>query len=224
MTSPFTPHNVYTMDASPDLQYHITTLIGMETITSVVETGSYLGLGTTKAVLKGMRVHGFDYEFYSIECNPTHYRQAVKNNEGQKVNFILGKTLPKSMEPINLSFENIPDDVFIDFTPETRDEMYRSEINFNVPDDQLGKVFSKLKPEMVILDSAGHLGLIEFNYTMQLLKGHSFWLVLDDIQHIKHYHSMQIIRSRPDDFEVVWESEPDELHRAAIIRVNGNGM
>lgn len=211
----------YTMSATTELQHHITTLIAQETITKVVETGTYLGNGTTKAVLKGMRIHGFVYDFYSIECNPRHYREAIKNNAGQKVEFVLGKSLPKSLEPIDLSFD-VPENVFIDFTPATREEKYREEINFDVPDDRLGFILKDFKPELVILDSAGNLGLSEFKYLTELLKDHSYYLILDDIQHIKHYYSMEIVKSQPETYEVIWESEQDELHRAAIIRVNGN--
>jgi len=98
-------------------------------------------------------------------------------------------------------------------------ENYRTEIKHNVPDDMLA-VACRINPELIILDSAGHLGFIELQYTLGLMSGKSFYLVLDDIGHVKHYHSMEYIRSMPNQFEIIWESSTDELHRSAIIKVN----
>jgi hypothetical protein len=207
----------YGMTCSTELQHNIATLIAEETITRVVETGSYLGLGTTKAVLKGMKLHGMDYEFISIEVNPDHHAQAEANNIGTKVQFLNGLSIPKILEPVNITFD-VPDHVIVDHAPGEYHK-YLNETKHRVPDDMLKKA-CKIKPELVILDSAGYVGFIEFKYLMELIPSDPFWLVLDDIGHVKHYTTMMFIKEHPERFEVIWESSDDELHRAAIIKAN----
>lgn len=207
----------YGMKCSTELEHNIATLIAEENITRVVETGSYVGIGTTKAVLKGFRLLGLEYEFISIEVNPDYYKQAVANNLGTNATFLNGLSIPRYLEPIDISFDGVPDNIIVDHLSHQY-EKYRTEINFNVPDDLLA-VACRINPELIILDSAGHLGYIELQYTLKLMAGKSYYLILDDIGHVKHYHSMQFINERPDEFEVIWQSPDDELHRSAIIKV-----
>lgn len=210
----------YGMSCATDLQNNITTLVGQEVLTKVIETGTYLGLGTTKAVLKGMRQHGMEFEFISIEVNPEHHRQAVANNVGvQGVKFWNGLSIGKPHLPVDTTF-NVPDFVIVDHEPSVRNKMYRKEVDFNVEDELLKKAIEHFngEPELIILDSAGHIGLIEFKYLMKLLPNHEFWLVLDDIGHVKHYESMQLVRSDPEKFTIVWETLEGD-HKSAIIKV-----
>jgi hypothetical protein len=207
----------YGMKCSKELEHNITTLIVEENITKVVETGSYLGLGTTKAVLKGMKLLDLEYEFISIEVNPEYHKQAVNNNIGSSATFLNGLSIPRHLEPIDISFDGVPDNIIVDHLSHNY-EKYRSEIKYNVPDDMLA-VACRINPELIILDSAGHIGYIELQYVLGLMNGKSYWLILDDIGHVKHYYSMQYIKERPDEFDVVWESSDDELHRSAIIKV-----
>lgn len=204
----------YGMSCSTDLQHNITTLIAEETITRVVETGTYLGLGTTKAVLKGMKLHGMEFEFVSIEVNPHTHKQAVANNIGSGVAILNGLSIPRALEPINISFD-VPENIIVDHVDLNN---YKQELIFDVPDNLLQKACD-INPELVILDSAGHIGFIEFKYLLSLMKDKEYWLILDDTGHVKHYHSLQYIKEMPEQFELIWESPEDELHRAAIIKV-----
>lgn len=212
----------YGMSSNYDLMDYITTLIEDRQITQVIETGTYMGLGTTKAVIDGMLKHGMDYQFITMEVNPNYYHQAVNNNVGTQTEFWNGLSIPKSMLPTSVTF-NVPDFVVVDHHENERERNYTQEVSFNVEDDLLAKA-CKIRPEMVILDSAGHIGFIEFKYLMSLLPDHDFILVLDDIHHVKHYDSFQYVKSRPDKFTIIWQSDDSEMHRSAIIKVNGDVM
>lgn len=210
----------YGTEVAEDLRSKIVELIYSETITKVVETGTYKGTGTTRAVLEGMMKHGFDYEFYSIEVNPKYASEATLNNIHAKGLTVLnGLSIGRPHLPIDTTFAGVPDHIIVDHHPENRQKLYNKEIQFAVPDHMLTYAVTRLnnEPELVILDSAGHMGLIEFKYLMELLPHHSFYLALDDIGHVKHYKSFELIKSNPEKFEVLWES--DIAHKSAIIKV-----
>jgi hypothetical protein len=56
-------------------------------------------------------------------------------------------------------------------------------------------------PDFVMLDSAGHLGWIEFQYLMLFLKLPCV-LALDDTKHLKHYRTLAFIE-KDSRFKVV---------------------
>lgn len=210
----------YDMSCASDLMYHITELVGSEILTKVIETGTYLGLGTTKAVLDGMRGHGMGFDFISIEVNPVHYKQAVANNVGVPgLHLLNGLSIGKPHLPIDTTF-NVPDHIIVDHQPNVRQKLYNKEIDFNVEDHLLQRAIDALggEPDLVILDSAGHMGLIEFRYLMERIGDKSFYLVLDDVGHVKHYESFEYVKKHPEVFTILWESNLD--HKSAIIHVN----
>jgi hypothetical protein len=67
-----------------------------------------------------------------------------------------------------------------------------------VPDDLLGGCLREFggRPDFVLLDSAGHMGHIEFAYLLSQLTGPCH-IALDDIRHIKHHRSFRQIQSNP---------------------------
>lgn len=197
----------------------ITDLIWTEKLNKIIETGSYHGTGTTRAIRNGMT--GGE-EVYSIEVNPAHHRIAKKNNADSGINFLLGLSVPNSMKPVSSTFD-VPDWVIIDHQPNVRDGLYTREIMFNVPDDMLRYAMSKVdfRPDLVILDSAGHMGLIEFKYLMTLVPDdNTFYLALDDTNHVKHYDTLQIIQA-DERFTEVFST--DEKFGSVIVKVSGRG-
>jgi hypothetical protein len=52
------------------------------------------------------------------------------------------------------------------------------------------------RPDLVLLDSAGHVGWEEFQVFCQEVKS-PCWLVLDDVFHLKHDASLEAIRRDP---------------------------
>ena len=175
---------------------------------TVIETGTYIGTGTTRIITSALRDAGLvGTTFYSIECNPNHYQQALLNLEqGGLLPFVkplLGLSVPRTILP---TIEKIHDetvrniagnDIFVDHQEQNRVALYHRETYFpDIPDDLLGTCLEKFgsPPNLILLDSAGHMGNVEFNYVIERLKGECY-VVLDDIHHVKHNRSFKQIQS-----------------------------
>lgn len=59
---------------------------------------------------------------------------------------------------------------------------------------------------LIVLDSAGGVGHMEFEITDALMKHKSYYLLLDDIHHLKHFRGYEIVKTRSD-FKVINASE-----------------
>ncbi len=55
---------------------------------------------------------------------------------------------------------------------------------------------------LILLDSAGGIGYLEFKIVKEIMRGHVFWLLLDDIHHLKHFRSFSEIQSDPS-FQII---------------------
>jgi len=63
------------------LGQRIVDLVKLKEISTIVEIGTWNGLGTTRCVLHGLKQSNkADYLFISVECNKTMYIEALKNN------------------------------------------------------------------------------------------------------------------------------------------------
>jgi len=176
--------------------------------TKIIETGTYLGTGTTSLIAKALKKYGVnDAKFFTIEVNPEHFVTAQKNIKDQNieeyVTGLYGLSVPRGLLPdINQIEEycvsNIEfDDIYVDHQENERARLYYNETNFNDgEDDLLGKCLSFFynSPDFVLLDSGGHMGNIEFNYLINKLKK-SCIVALDDIYHIKHRKSFEQIKT-----------------------------
>jgi hypothetical protein len=199
--------------------------------TRLIETGSYLGIGSTFIIAQTLRDLGMDDAlFFTIEVNPTFYKQLLINLKRLGLrSYVIplnGLSIPRkllpSLEEIRCLIESVPDGIFIDYPDLQNDQkaiFYYNETNFDeVPDDLLGatlKIFNYC-PQFVLLDSAGHIGNIEFNYLLEQLKGECY-IALDDIYHIKHYKSFLQIQNDPR-CEIIVHSK--EKYGFAIIKFN----
>lgn len=185
----------------------------------IIETGTYLGTGTTSIIANAIHENKLkDCSFYSIEVNPEYHKKAFenlkKNNLLPHVTLLNGLSVPRkilpSLEEIeqkcvkNISFKNI----FVDHEEEMRTTNYYKETNFkNVPDDIISICleYCSYVPDLILLDSAGHMGNVEFNYIIKKLKKNCI-IALDDIYHIKHHQSfLQILADKR--FEVIVSSK-----------------
>jgi ADP-heptose:LPS heptosyltransferase len=185
----------------------------------IIETGTYLGTGTTRIIASALKSSEIsNARFYTIECDPNRHQQAVNNLSraglSEYVIPLCGlsvprPTLPSEKQIFHDTIEHVGNnDIFVDHQEENRVTLYHRETNFpDIPDDMLGKCLSEFdgQPEMVLLDSAGHMGTIEFNYVLERLKGECY-IVLDDIKHIKHHKSYLQIQSDPR-FTIVASSD-----------------
>ena len=176
--------------------------------TKIIETGTYLGTGTTFLIAKALKKYGFNNtKFFSIEVNPKHYaiaQQNIKNQNIQEyVTGLLGLSVPRNMLPdINQIEENCVsniefDNIFVDHQENERAKLYYNETNYSDgEEDLLGKCLASFNnaPDFVLLDSGGHMGNVEFNYLINKLKK-SCIIALDDIYHVKHRKSFEQIKT-----------------------------
>lgn len=207
----------------------LSSLIQIHGLSKVIETGTYLGQGTTKAVMVGLSKLFHPFTFYSIEVNPTHHKQAVRNLGAYKgLHLLLGLSVAKTDVPTSSTFE-VPEYVVVDHHDSNRHLLYSLEVGYPVPDNMLDFALFQMnyKPDLVILDSAGHMGLIEFQYLMKRAKG-SFYLALDDTDHVKHFETMIFIKENPDTFTIIKQVQSEFLDPVngskfgfAIVKVNG---
>lgn len=190
------------MAAHNEFKDAITYLIKTEKLQRIIETGSYLGEGTTQAIADALVGHE---QVFSIEVNPRHYEIARKRHRNTPINFLLGLSIGRGDVPTSATFD-VPDNIVIDHLDHNRELLYKQEITFKGADNLLNLALSKLdyKPDLVILDSAGHMGLQEFKYLMNLVEP-GFYLALDDTNHVKHYHTCQSLETV--DCELIFQTE-----------------
>jgi predicted O-methyltransferase YrrM len=172
----------------------------------IVETGTYQGLGSTLTICEALYDNQLSTDqFFSIEVNPNFYSQAFENLKGQgfKPRLLRGLSVPRALLPSEADIQRETVDqvadrsVFIDHQPEKRVFYYQKETDFpNELDDLLGFVIRAMNgaPDFVMLDSAGHMGFVEFQYAISLIKRPCYF-ALDDVFHIKHCRSLAAIQA-----------------------------
>lgn len=194
------------IDRTSDFARSINTLFARTRLRKIVETGTYQGLGSTLTICQALYDNGIPTDqFFSIEVNPTFYGQAYENLAGLgfKPRLLRGLSVPRGMLPTEADIQRETLDavadasVFIDHQPDKRVFYYHKETNFpNELDDLLGFVIRSMDgaPDLVMLDSGGHIGYVEFQYALTLIK-HPCYFALDDVFHIKHCRSLKAIQS-----------------------------
>jgi hypothetical protein len=191
-----------------DFRDSMTAIIQERRPRSIIETGTYLGLGTTKIIAEALEG---DYQFFTIEANPYSYGEACRNlSQYPKIRILNGYSVPQRLMPtreglIQWLRELGSLDIYVDFQEDERIDCYMREGGHNVPYDMLGVCMRYLRPDLVVLDSAGHMGFIEFCYVRSLLVSPCLF-VLDDTNHVKHYQSLEWIKSDPH-FTLLKESD-----------------
>lgn len=200
-------HDLAKISGESDFSHRIRDLIRTIRPNKIIETGTYLGTGTTRIIASALEEYGIhDACFYSIEVNPGHYVQAEANIGSQSfkkyVRLLHGLSVPRKKLPSRDEIEdkcvkNVEfDDIFVDHEEQTRVQLYFQETDFpQLADDLLGACLEKFdyRPNFVILDSAGHMGFIEFEYLISQLKGWCY-IALDNIYHIKHHKSFRVMQ------------------------------
>jgi hypothetical protein len=190
------------MSAKGEFCFAITELIKTYRLKRIVETGSYMGEGTTKAIANAMIG---DEMVYSIEVNPRFYEIARKRHKNTTINFLLGLSVKRPLLPTDFTWD-VPENIVVDHLDHNREILYKQEVSFKVADNMLEFALSKMdyQPDLVILDSAGHMGLVEFKELIKLAQA-PFFLALDDTNHIKHYQSVELLKAM--DVDLVFETE-----------------
>lgn len=198
---------------------HLTDAIRKAGARRIIETGTFVGMGTTAIIARALaecRLGGA--RFYTIECNPEHYRQALENLRTSGLLSLVqplhGVTVPRALLPTADAVARecvaaLPAGCeFVDHAPEERVARYIEETAFDdTPDDLLRYCLREFdyRPDMVLLDSAGHMGFVEFQYLIEHLRGPCL-IALDDVLHLKHCRSLSHIKA-DDRFRLLVESD-----------------
>lgn len=213
------------MTSSGAFNKALETIVANNGLTKIIETGTYLGEGTTRAILNGLQSHGKPFKFFSIEVNPNNYRQAVMNiGKVDGVYLLNGLSISKNDLPKQIQFTDYPEWVVVDYQEAVRVKSYTTEVSYNVKDECLYDCLKAFdgEPELVVLDSAGHIGLLEFEEMMKYIRG-AFFLALDDINHVKHYRTVQKIKD-DDRFKIVWETSDKFGSLIAKVQMDGDSI
>jgi hypothetical protein len=173
----------------------------------VIETGTHVATGTTRIIGEAIREAGLTgVQFISIEVNPQYAQQARANAQAAQIPVDLrqGLSVPRSLLPtpeqVRREYvEQVDPAVFVDHPDHLRVQTYVAETDFPYAHDDLLGIALRAwhgRPDFVLLDSAGHMGIIEYEYTLSLLEG-PCTLMLDDTRHVKHAQSVARIKQDP---------------------------
>ena len=212
------------MDDHDTLLNVLTECIDAEKVTAVIETGTYLGLGSTRTIAEAFLKTSLPNEFITIEANWSSWRKARQNlSQYNFVKALWGKSVAQqdairfiSNDLVLKQHEKYPDIWIDDISDPGR--FYIEEIMGKLGDDghrdfdlvrtclkpfiyrgedllkkYLGR-FRELKP-LIVLDSAGGIGYLEFTIVLEIMSHHNYLILLDDIHHLKHFRSFQKISS-----------------------------
>ena len=156
-------------------------------IDEIIETGTYNGLGSTKVFAETQKY------VFTIECNYSNFVNASNNLAlFQNVCVIHGFSLDKK-ETIEWLL-NQQFDTSVKMDSDFPKSFYMREISQMVAVENALELFCKNdRKQLVFLDSAGGIGHWEFLCFMEY-KAQNKILMLDDIDHIKHKKSVEMLK------------------------------
>jgi len=178
----------------------VTELIQNTKPSKIIETGTYLGTGTTKIIAEAL--NGQSYQMLTIESNPHSCLQARANlTQYPNIRVLEGLSIPRRLLPSIDEIEKMlasleKEDIFVDFQEHERLACYARECSFDVPEDLLGicsRYFGH-ETDLFMLDSSGHLGFVEFAYILSFQRKPCYF-ILDDVYHVKHHKSLELMKN-----------------------------
>lgn len=167
-------------------------------IQSIVETGTYDGMGSSQILAKT------GLPFDTIECHGMNFIAAKVNLEQFKqtrVHHAYSLPLNEMLEFINNDdWTNNPEKMIelgVKFDHDNPRWYYKHELNDVVSkpprENLLMDLVTNTQRQLVFLDSSGGVGLLEFQKVIDLPKEflREKVIMLDDVNHIKHYRSVE---------------------------------
>ena len=205
-------------------------------ITHILETGTYVGLGSTNFIAGIFAVQSpAPQMFVTIEANYFNWQKAKRNlKDFPFVVPLWGLSTSRqealsfmSNDPALQNHYNFPD-IFIDdikdpfafYSNEIRGHLgwgtrnpvkklrqFLDRDRFYAGEDLLVHWLTRFRSytPLIVLDSAGGVGYLEFNTVLKHMRGQPYFLLLDDIRHLKHFRSRRAIHNN-DCFEVLGEN------------------
>jgi len=228
------PNASISMSTSADFVDALSEVFASGKCLSILETGTYKGLGSTKVIadIVDRKKVNLNY-FYTLEVDKTFYTEALKNlslypfvqvlwgmsvNKKEAIRFINNDEILDNHETIL--------DVYIDVLNNPK-LFYINEINGNLSNSHTNyfkkiiNIFTQSYPmencfrriipilrednPLFVLDSSGGIGYLEFNLVKELMGNKSYYLVLDDVHHLKHFRSLIDIK-KDKKFEILCEN------------------
>jgi hypothetical protein len=165
-------------------------ILNTNRIDEIVETGTFHGDGSTKIFAETKKY------VFSIECNYENWAIST-NNLFKYPNVCVIHGLSLNREEIIKGLLNENFDIDTTYDSDYPKSFYMREISQRVVLENALDVFSKNdRNQLIFLDSAGGVGLLEFksvmSYNVEFLKNKV--IMLDDISHIKHYRSVKFLQ------------------------------
>ena len=182
------------LSADPEFKETVEKLVAECNIEEIVETGTYCGTGSTLIFAETK------LPVFSIECNAGHVAIAKKNLRNHPNVAVLHGHSLKYREMLEFIYK----DTVYEKKPELKREggsrawlYYLGEISCRTPaENLLVKLIGNNKRQLVLLDSSGGVGYLEFQKFMRIKHLERKVLMLDDVRHVKHYRSVQELKNR----------------------------
>lgn len=227
------PNASVTMGISPKLR----SLLGEQVLAFqpglAIECGTYVGLGSTTMVAELFEElnPARPPRIFTLEVSFAHWQNAARNlRRFRNVRCLWGLSVTTEQarafikeDPV-LNNHTAELDIYID-NIEDPVGFYLDEIDGKLIDPSalpgpfvkkalyreglLSRLLARYgsKRPLILLDSAGAIGFLEFSLVREMLKDHPYLLLLDDIDHIKHFRSRRAIHEDPY-FDILGE-EPE---------------
>jgi hypothetical protein len=236
------------MHDSAELRELLKRSIVREGIRHVVESGTHEGLGSTRFLAEVFAEVSPPRSFVTIEANWRSWRRARRNlRRFPFVQVLWGESLDtrEAIEFVEsddcLRHHARYPNVFIDETDDPvgfyvrelrgglggvpRDLRHRLLMKFHRlvfyrGERLLARCLDAVRDEnpLIVLDSAGGVGWLEFSTVLASMEGRPYVVLLDDVHHVKHFRSLAHVRRDPS-FEMLGV---DEAHGWLLARHEAN--
>lgn len=220
------PRAHISMRRDPHLDAVLVELMGLKDVRHVIETGTYTGTGSTIALADALlRSGAAEPRLDTIEVNWAHHRHAQSNlaaypfvqcHWGLSVGFAEAEDFIRHDDI--LAHHETEAEIYIDETNDPR-KFYLEEIRGHLVSEASGLTGAPAAPPpenllpallrqtpatgtLVLLDSAGGIGWLEFLTTLREMQRKRYLLLLDDVGHIKHYRSKRHVE-QASDFQIL---------------------
>lgn len=203
-----------------------------DNIEIIIETGTFDGLGSTTMLAEIFKNSETLQKFYTIEVDNRIFLRARRNlkkypfiecfnglsiNYKECVEFMENDNFIKNYNDINFLYGDdvIGGDAINTYKLELQGSIFIGPSPFQLKDfdeDILIKLLNENieKRILILLDSSGGIGYLEFQKITEMLKNKSYYLLLDDINHLKHYRSYLYIKDNPE-YEILYLNYEDGI-------------
>jgi hypothetical protein len=171
-------------------------------VKTIVEIGTWNGMGSTKCIYDAVSVKNDKYMVYTLECNEDFYKICLENYKNlpklDNFNFILGTIIEpdENIDPIS----NFDDSFFYQYSREIQNGWRNEDVeNCKKVKNVLTVIPEKI--DLLILDGGEFSGLSEYHK----LKDRTTYFILDDTNVIKNNEVAKIMRDS-DEFEILHDS------------------